>query len=171
MKLTIATSFIAASASAPSITTSGVAASILEHENSKRSVRTSPKKQNVECAFVNSLSVQKSTDVGVLSCGAGEVCVEDSTSTMGGRCKILESADDEAAAALEPQRERELCEKCVGTYACYDVEDQSKIGCGSCMGIGVCAFLGSDVTIGANSCVGDWACFHSSGELSDKICQ
>ena len=168
MKLTIATSFIAASASAPSITTSGVAASILEHENSKRSVRTAPKKQNVECAFVNSLSVQKSTDVGVLSCGAGEVCAEDSTSTMGGRCEVLVSADDEAAA-LEPQRERELCEKCVGYYACYGI-NQSKIGCGSCIGEGACFGLGSDVTIGENSCVGTKACFYSSGELRVQYC-
>ena len=41
--------------------------------------------------------------MGVLSCGVGKVCVEDSTLTMGGFCEILVSAGDEDAA-LEPQR-------------------------------------------------------------------
>ena len=179
MKLTFATAYIAASTCAPSISPFGVAASILEHENSKGSVRTAAKKQGVECAFVDSVTVRKSVDVGVLSCSAGKVCVEDSTSTMGGRCEILVSPDDEAAA-LEPQHERKLCEKCVGKWACDYVEDQSKIGCGSCIGIGACYKLESDVTIGENSCVGDYACgFRTSGELriqyrwldGNKICQ
>ena len=69
------------------------------------SVRTAAKKQGVECALVDSVTVRKSADVRVLSCSAGEVCVKDSTSTMGGRCEFLVFADDEAAA-LEPQRER-----------------------------------------------------------------
>ena len=120
MKLTTATAFIAASLSAPSISTSGVAASILEHENNKGSARTATKKQGVECAFVDNVTVRKSVDVGVLSCGVGKVCVEDSTSTLGGRCEVLGSAND-GAAALEPQRERELCEKCVGIWACKEV--------------------------------------------------
>ena len=89
MKLTIATTFIAVSASAPLISTSEVAASILEHENSKGSVRTAAKIQGVECAYVNGVTVRKPVDVGVLSCGVGKVCVEDSTSTMGGRCETL----------------------------------------------------------------------------------
>ena len=163
MKLTIATAFIAASVSAPSISISGVAASILEHENSKGSVRTAAKKQGVECAYVNGITVRKSADVGVLSCSAGQVCVEDSTSTMGGRCEILVSPDDEAAA-LEPQRERELCEKCTGLFACSGT-DQSKIGCGSCIGDYACFSLSTDVTIGELSCVGNWACYSASGEL------
>ena len=164
MKLTIATTFIAASASAPLISISEVAASILKHENSKGSVRTAAKKQGVECAYVNGVTVRESADVGILSCGVGEVCVEDSASKMGGRCEILVSADDEAAA-LEPQRDRELCEKCVGEKACASAKDQSKIGCGSCMGFAACYFLGSDVTIGGLSCVGDYACMQASGEL------
>ena len=89
MKLTIATAFIAASTSAPSISTFGVAASIIEHENSRGSVRTAAKKQGVECAFVDKITIRKSADMGVHSCGVGEVCVEDSTSTVGGRCKLI----------------------------------------------------------------------------------
>ena len=189
MKLTVATAFIAASTSPSSISTSRVAASILEHENSKGSVRTAAKKQGVECAFVNGITVWKSTDVGLLSCGMGEMCVEDSTSTMGGRCKVLVSTKDETAD-LEPHRERELCVKCVGDGggteedACTGVADQSKIGCGSCLGIAACLNLAPDVTIGANSCVGTYsssngmyACAYAEGELNivwldgSKICQ
>ena len=120
---------------------------------------------------MNDVTVRKSVDVGVLSCGAGEVCVEDSTSTMGGRCEIHVSPDDEAAA-LEPQRERKLCEKCVGENACYGV-DQSKIGCGSCIGVSACVAdpeFPSDVTIGENSCVGKKACRFGSGELRVEYC-
>ena len=163
MKLTIATAFIAASTSAPSISASGVVASIIKEENNKGSVRTAAaEKQGVECALADSVTVQKSADVGVLSCSVGEVCVKDSTSTMGGRCKDLVSPKDETAA-LEPQRERELCEKCEGWSACVNT-DQSKIGCGSCMGSMACRNLASDVTIGDNSCVGDYACYSAYGE-------
>ena len=130
----------------------------------------------MECAFEDSVGVPKSADVGLLSCGAGKVCVEDSTSTMGGRCEVLVSADD-GATALEPQRERELCEKCVGDWACVGV-DQSKIGCGSCIGSEVCGNLHPNVTIGANSCRGgDYACYNAQGELntalldSNRICR
>ena len=167
MKLSIAIAYIAASTSAPSISTSGVAAS--------RSVSTAAKKQGVECAFEDRIAIWKSADVEELSCGVGKVCVEDSTSTMGGRCKVLVSADDEATA-LEPQRERGLCEKCEGKFACYGV-DQSKISCGSCLGIMACFNLASDVTIGANSCIYDQACSEAEGELntvlldSNQICQ
>ena len=166
MKLTIATAFIAASASAPSISASRVAASILEHENNKRSIDTVAKKQGVECALADRITVRKSADVGVLSCGVGEVCVEDSTSTMGGRCDVLVPDNDEAAA-LEPQRElHEECEKCVGDNACSGVIDQSGIGCGSCIGLYSCANLASDATIGDNSCVGELACDSASGKFN-----
>ena len=77
---------------------------------------------------------------------------------------ILVSADDEAAA-LKPQRDLELCEKCVGDNTCNAV-DQSKIGCGSCIGTGACANLASDVVIGANSCHGNWACYNAEGKLN-----
>ena len=175
MKLTIATAFIAASTSAPSISASGVVASIIKEENNKGSVRTAAaEKQGVECALADSVTVQKSADVGVLSCSVGEVCVKDSTSTMGGRCKDLVSPKDETA--LEPQRERELCEKCDGWSACVN-SDQSKIGCGSCMGRMACRNLASDVTIGDDSCLGDYACYSAYGELNivlfdgNKICE
>ena len=93
--------------------------------------------------------------------------MEDSTSTMGGRCDVLVPDNDEAAA-LEPQRElHEECEKCVGDNACRGVIDQSGIGCGSCIGLYSCAYLASDATIGDNSCVGELACDSASGEFNN----
>ena len=68
------------------------------------------------------------------------------------------------AAALEPHRELEGCEKCSGSAACSGVADMSKIGCGSCMGVWACNNLASDVTIGAGSCTGDYACYYGKGE-------
>eukprot|EP00956_Cyclotella_meneghiniana_P035659 scaffold116902_cov58-Cyclotella_meneghiniana.AAC.2 len=114
-----------------------------------------PENHGVECTVENSVIVQKSPDVGVLSCGVGEICIEDSTSSVGGRCMVL-VADDEPA--LELQEERQLsCKKCEGNLACYKV-DQSRIPCGSCNGVGACYNLSNDVTIGANSCLAQWAC-------------
>ena len=169
MNLTIATAFIAASTtSATSVSTSGVAASILEHENIKGSFRTaSAKKQGVECTLANTADVHSpDADLGVLSsCNVGEVCVKDSTSKIGGRCELVVSANNEAAAA-EPRRE--LCEKCTGSFACQGV-DQSKIGCGSCKGDYACYKLHSSVTIGVGSCVGDYVCDFGTGKFNYRV--
>eukprot|EP00956_Cyclotella_meneghiniana_P019918 scaffold34602_cov40-Cyclotella_meneghiniana.AAC.4 len=166
MNLTIATAFIAASTtSATSVSTSGVAASILEHENNKGSFRTaSAKKQGVECTLANTADVHSpDADLGVLSsCNVGEVCVKDSTSKIGGRCELVVSANNEAAAA-EPRRE--LCLKCYGSFACNGV-DRDNIGCGSCIGFYVCQKLSPDVTIGTGSCAGAYACEFAGGELN-----
>eukprot|EP00956_Cyclotella_meneghiniana_P036576 scaffold127572_cov48-Cyclotella_meneghiniana.AAC.2 len=130
------------SATVTPVSASGVAASILEDENNKGSSRTAAaKKQGVECTLANTANVQKSAaDVGVLSsCGVGELCVEDSTSKMGGRCELVVSFSN-GAAALEPHRELEGCEKCSGSAACSGVADMSKIGCGSCTGDYACYY-------------------------------
>ena len=151
---------------APSVSASGVAASILEHGNNKRSFRTAAaKKQGVECTLADSPNVQKpAADVDVLSsCRVGEVCVEDSTSKIGGRCELVASASDEAAA-LEPLRDLQDCEKCSGSGACRGVFYKSKIGCGSCIGYSACSNIPSVVTIGNNSCSGVYACSDGRGE-------
>ena len=103
------------------------------------------------------VSVAKSEDVGILSCEIGELCAEDTTSSLGGRC-VAVSSD---TVALEPQRE--LCNKCEGEGACRLV-DQSKIGCGSCIGYGACAYARKN--IGAGSCQGNEACQYALGELN-----
>eukprot|EP00956_Cyclotella_meneghiniana_P022807 scaffold43515_cov78-Cyclotella_meneghiniana.AAC.1 len=113
---------------------------------------------------------KSSGDVGILSCEIGELCAEDSTSSLGGRCVSVSSN----IVALGPQRERDLeCEKCKGETlygyyypACVGVSDLDKanIACGSCHGEGACNNLESGVTIGANSCVtsGANSCYSAS---------
>ena len=154
------------SATVTPVSASGVAASILEDENNKGSSRTAAaKKQGVECTLANTANVQKSAaDADVLSsCRVGEVCVEDSTSKIGGRCELVASASDEAAA-LEPLRDLQDCEKCSGMLACRGVFYKSKIGCGSCIGYSACSNIPSVVTIGNNSCSGVYACSDGRGE-------
>eukprot|EP00956_Cyclotella_meneghiniana_P002551 scaffold2969_cov50-Cyclotella_meneghiniana.AAC.1 len=101
MKLTIASMFIA-SRLAPSVSASGVAASILKHKNNQGSVRLSAPK-NKECSFVDGfkVNVQKSLQVGIPICETGELCEEDFTSPLGGRCVTVSSKP----VALTPQRQ------------------------------------------------------------------
>ena len=96
--------------------------------------------------------------------------MEDSTSTMGGRCEILVPADDEDAA-LEPQLELEDCVKCTGGSSCVGVADRSKIGCGSCNGQFTCRQHDWQdyFSIGENSCNGDSACWYIKGELKNVL--
>eukprot|EP00956_Cyclotella_meneghiniana_P018385 scaffold30557_cov34-Cyclotella_meneghiniana.AAC.2 len=186
-----------ASRLAPSVSSSIVTASILEHESKQGSIRPSASK-NKECSFedveispcengelcadedtASSLGGMKksSGDVGILSCEIGELCAEDSTSSLGGRCVSISSNP----ADLRLQRERDLeCEKCKGgeSYgsgafkaACVGVSDSDKanIACGSCNGGGACNFLKSGVTIGANSCLGTYACSQAQGEMNNIV--
>ena len=111
---------------------------------------------------VEEVDIQEmSEDVGILSCDIGELCLEDSTSSLGGRC----FSDPSNPVDLGPQRE--LCDKCTGDFACNGVSDSDKannIACGSCDGIVACYNLASGVTIGVDSCQGDYACYGASGE-------
>eukprot|EP00956_Cyclotella_meneghiniana_P035396 scaffold114420_cov67-Cyclotella_meneghiniana.AAC.1 len=162
---------------APAISASIVDVNLLEHENNKGFVHPSATK-NKECAFVNGVevSVAKSEDVGILSCEIGELCAEDTTSSLGGRCVSVASNPD----ALGTQRElADPCDKCkggddyYGSYvaACDGVSDSDKsnnIACGSCNGPNACA-NSTAVTIGANSCVGSHACLGAQGEMNIPI--
>eukprot|EP00956_Cyclotella_meneghiniana_P018321 scaffold30456_cov66-Cyclotella_meneghiniana.AAC.4 len=138
MKLTITSTSGIAALWALSVS----AASLPRQENNKgSSSTTAAKKQGIKCTFANNS----------IACNIGEVCVKDPFSNIGGRCELLASASDDAAV-LEPRR-IELCEKCVGSFACANVADKSKIGCGSCLGDYACRGLSSDVTIGDGSCL------------------
>eukprot|EP00956_Cyclotella_meneghiniana_P009697 scaffold13403_cov40-Cyclotella_meneghiniana.AAC.1 len=101
MKLTFASMFIA-TRWAPSVSASGMAASILKHKNNQGSVRLSAPK-NKECSLVDGfkVNVQKSLQVGIPICEIGELCEEDSTSPLGGRCVTVSSKP----VALTPQRQ------------------------------------------------------------------
>lgn len=92
MKFTVAINAIAASASMLPVSVSDIVASLgnersnaHEHEGSIRA--TASKNQGTECSFVVAgIEFKNSPDVGVLSCNTGEMCVKDSTSSVGGRC-------------------------------------------------------------------------------------
>jgi len=123
-----------------------------EKPGSIRVANTAAKTQKgSECSFEEGV-LTMTPDVGVLFCGTGEMCVEDSTSQFGGRCVALEEN-----LTVESQRELE-CEKCTGTNACPVGVNQTNIGCGSCIGKLSCHELPDNVIIGENSCVGDGAC-------------
>jgi hypothetical protein len=134
----------------------------LSHETSG-SIRAASKPQGAECSFLNGFKVQGSNaDTGILICGNGETCVEDDTSSAGGRCVLLEEE-----VAVESHRElvAVACTylngtsgiKCDGLKACTGI-DQSKVGCGSCNGPSACLGWFGDITVGENSCRGPEAC-------------
>ena len=167
MKFTVAINAIAASASMLPVSASDIVASLSNeranaHEGSIRA--TASENQGTECSFVVAgIEVENSPDVGVLSCNTGEMCVEDSTSSVGGRCVL--SGDE---VALErPRLGVEECPvdkpKCMGLYAC-DYAKKDQIACGSCNGDFAC--FGVDNFVGENSCKGYKACFAvKDGEL------
>eukprot|EP00956_Cyclotella_meneghiniana_P009260 scaffold12733_cov74-Cyclotella_meneghiniana.AAC.2 len=101
MKLTIAYMSIAA-LRAPSVSASGVATSILKQENKQGSIRLSASK-NKECSFVDGFKVnlRKTSDVKIPPCDIGELCEEDFTSPLGGRCVTVSSKP----VALTPRRQ------------------------------------------------------------------
>jgi len=181
MQLTIAASaIIAASASTPSISANGVAAANAIHESNRvgsirrRAAKNQGRNSGDECTpFANRINARRnSPDVGVLSCNVGEICINDSASSIGGRCVAVSGDNNEAALTLGSSKHRELdeCTKCVGLYACDGIVDRSKIGCGSCNGFGACVDLASDVTVGANSCNGNLGCVGLQVSVGNNSC-
>lgn len=107
-----------------------------------------------ECSYVNAFKIAEThADTGILDCGSGEACIQDDSSSAGGRC--IRVKDDEVA--LESHRYLLACsfangtagQKCVGNYSCYGVADLRKIGCGSCHGEAACSQVHGNV--GENS--------------------
>eukprot|EP00956_Cyclotella_meneghiniana_P029763 scaffold73122_cov61-Cyclotella_meneghiniana.AAC.2 len=148
-----------------------VAASVLQHEDGGFVSKPSVKKQGRECIVERALKLKLRSApdvVELLSCDIGETCVEDASSSSGGRCAVV-SAD--GAAAMEPRLEEE-CRKCEGTKACEGLSVDfiaNNIGCGSCNGSIACKGLG-DVTIGENSCNEFGSCYEAQGESNLKKC-
>lgn len=140
-----------------STTSTGVAASVsvAYSEPSTGSLRATAMSKGAECSFLNGFKVQASPDMGIL-CGVGETCVEDKTSSTGGRC--VDFAQEKVLA--EKHRELASCNfrngtsgtKCDGMFSCYGITDLTKIGCGSCIGGFACA--GVTGTVGEGSCIG-----------------
>jgi hypothetical protein len=140
-----------------------------DQASSSGSIRGGAKTQGDECSFVNAFKVQGSlADPGILGCGYGMTCIEDKTSSIGGRCMNLKGE------VIEAHRQLTDCtfangtdgNKCVGDNACTGA-DESKIGCGSCYGTKSCYQPIGDVTIGENSCHDYVACMYLQGKCID----
>jgi hypothetical protein len=141
-----------------------------------------------ECSLVDSLEAQleaetadADSDVGILGCDEGKVCLEDAASSLGGRCfdfKDEELANEYDELTAVDSRHRELLNfdapddpipcfyangtegvKCSGIGACYKMNTEN-IQCGSCNGFFACYSEGGrTLYVGEKSCIGDQACF------------
>eukprot|EP00804_Cyclotella_cryptica_P000103 CCRYP_020513-RB/>CCRYP_020513-RB protein AED:0.09 eAED:0.09 QI:328/1/1/1/0.75/0.4/5/1039/363 len=135
-----------------------------------------------ECLFVNSFKLGHAADLkshddgplavdtGILACPASFTCVEDSTSSMGGRCVSLWDRDHHGY--LEPyfdvQAHRALTActfdngtagtKCYGVDACTGLLDVRRIECGSCNGVKACYHAARTLRLPEGACNGDGAC-------------
>ena len=87
----------------------------------------------------------------------GQVCIQDTTSSLGGRC-VFETSVHERQRELQVGtpctfKNGTFGVKCVGTRACYNI-DVNNVGCGSCYGTYSCQYDGfgaNAVSIGENS--------------------
>ena len=145
---------------------------------SSGSIRAAIGTDGAECSLKNEFKLNDSdADVGILSCGKEEVCAQDNSSSVGGRC-IKVKYSGEVKVVVESHRHlAESCNflngtagiKCDGIDACLGA-DASKIGCGSCIGDSSCNSISGDATIGENSCVGEKACYEAGGIIGDGSC-
>jgi hypothetical protein len=107
-------------------------------------------------------------DVGVLSCGQGNLCLNDDTSSTGSRCfspvKNLRRSNHTyiSCAYLNGTAGK----KCEGDWACAYV-DQEQISCGSCIGYASC--LNNNATVAESSCRGDFSCWVLNGEKAESL--
>lgn len=87
-----------------------------------------------ECLFSNSYYAEGGrADTGILGCSDPQyVCVEDSLSSLGGRCAPA------VMAHRELQSTYDCLEKCTGIDACNGSLDPIYIGYGSCCGYKAC---------------------------------
>jgi hypothetical protein len=147
--------------------------SVAYREPNTGSLRATATSRGAECSFLNGFKVQASPDMGIL-CSVGETCVEDKTSSTGGRC--VDFAKEKAIA--EKHRELADCEflngtqgtKCDLPTSCYNA-DRSKIGCGLCISAFAC--YGVKGTVGEGSCIGANTCYTEDGNqvtIGDGSC-
>ena len=133
------------------LTIVAIAASFEEHKNQS-------KNQGGECTTFDFdvLNSGVHTSCGM---GMGEMCVEDSTSSIGGRCIVVSGKE----IALGLHCDLNACRKCES--GCRGV-NPSKISCGFCNADRACWDLPSHFTVGENSCNGRYSCQGAKGELS-----
>jgi hypothetical protein len=135
-----------------------------------------------ECSLVDSLEAQleaetadADSDVGILGCDEAKVCLENATSSLGGRCfdfKDEELANEYDELTAVDSRHRELANnpivcnyadgtegvKCSGDWACHGINPDN-VQCGSCIGTRACISGGGrTLNVAEKSCVGYNAC-------------
>ena len=127
------------------------------------------------------------TDIGVLkTCPGDKDCVEDITSSLGGRCvdsamssESITSLSQGQLHGVDEARRLQGCTfangttgiKCDGEGACAQLPADAKVGCGSCNGNLACGYMGSNATIAENSCVGVSACrYIKNATIADNSC-
>lgn len=152
-----------------------------DNGNVANSLATTSTMRGSECSFVNSFKAKPASahrnanyprvDTGILNCPTAQTCVEDSTSSMGGRCISLFDHGDQDDNVYEAMARRALVactfangtsgQKCVGPYACASLS-KATVGCGSCNGRGACRSL-NKVNVAEGSCNGYYACYYASG--------
>ena len=127
-----------------------------------------------ECVFNDN---NEAVDSGILTrCRETETCVKDSTSSLGGLCVD----NDEAYADIRVERQLSTActfrngtagTKCVGTKACDNGTNITKISCGSCIGYQSCIGMSSVITVGEESCIGEYACYvGKSDDRAHNVC-
>ena len=128
---------------------------------------------SAECTFLKSF-----TDVGILTpCPIG-TCVEDSTSSLGGRCVELFSEEDYYSDSevtggvtfgIGTQRHLQTCTladgtastRCTGRLACVN-QNYATVACGSCNGAKSCMGMYKAI-VEEGSCNGAKSCYQVSG--------
>lgn len=128
------------------------------------------KVQEDECYFSAASKIQGAmADTGILSsCGAGWGCIEDVTSSLGGRCVLI----GDALGRIVQTHQRTLD----GGNPCYYSNCTGGIPCNydngtagiKCYGLGACDDVSPDI-VGCGSCIGKFACYHSGCESLGKI--
>jgi hypothetical protein len=154
------------------------------------------KPEETECPFANSFKVQ--ADSGILACEDGLMCVEDYTSSLGGRCADPTTNNEEDLAneyekydefaAAESHRQLAICTaincsqtctytdgtsgvKCQGYRACQNI-DPDKVGCGSCHKDYACYSrppASRSLTVGERSCRGHYSCYSRTSTTAITI--
>ncbi|KAL7508230.1 hypothetical protein ACHAXN_008534 [Cyclotella atomus] len=123
-----------------------------------------------ECDFVTSFKLRGSdADAGILGCTNPEyVCVEDDSSSRGGRCV----PDVFAHRKLQTSNTPPCTTKCTGIGACGGGTDPNIVGAASCCGYRACFGITGTSSIDAGSCLGNKACYKmKNAVIGAKSCR
>ena len=134
-------------ATIPSNSVTASAVGIAYNNDEKQLDINSPSAHGEECSFVTSLQLKRpEADTGILGCKPNYVCVEDSLSSLGGRCVMGEKVHRHL------QNTPACTAKCTGTDACRGLSQD---------------FI--DNNIGDKSCCGEEACADITGKFESTI--